>query len=256
MADKYIEDDLKEKCAHALIHHLTPSTACEMFDFARENNLVLLRSWCLQQFFPDRMNWSNLAKFIQYLGTQNNPEDEEDNKRLMNKAAKVILKDFAVVKHRFGTQAIFKVFEDCLIENISTKNIVQLTENSLGFFILQSKDKGETVWTNIGNAVLNFVFTNYQSLEEKGLVKRFSYIFLSYFKQYKTQRESALAQDGKMSVESKRSEGNEKVTNEEEVQRKAIKKMEPSCLIEVEEEEEDTDPILKKTKQPIDESRN
>ncbi len=208
LADKYIQDDLKDKCVNVLIHHLTPKTICEMFDFACEHNLVLLRSWCLQQFSPYQMDWSNLAKFIKCLDSQKNPEDEKETKELMEKAVDRILKDFAEIEYSVENQAIAKVFENFLIKNISKENIYKFTNKFTSHFLRKRNEK-EIIVTNVGDAVLNFVFTNYQSFEEKDLVQEFGNTFFSYLKQYKTQRESTLAQD-----ESKGSEGNEKATNE------------------------------------------
>ena len=226
LADKYIQEDLRDKCANALVHNLTSENVSEMLDLAREQDLFLLKDWCAK-FLQNRMDLNNLPQFIQGLNALN-PEYETENRQVIETAVDYALGQMSAIL-RLDDEEVVNLIEDFLETNISIENIVKLT------LIFENFEKK---MANLRETVLDFVCTYKEVLKGKGLAGKLPW----NFHHHKPKRnEQKPKEDGKMSIESKAE------STSKESPRKALKRMDPSNH-SIEEEEEETGPILKKTK--------
>lgn len=256
LADKYVQEDLHDKCISMLIHRITPSTFCGILDFAREHDIPTLKDWCIK-LFPNHLSKMSITPLIKYLQREENEKDKDENGRMKEIVLDFVFGNLNEILEKSESKEDWKFYADFLLPYISKERIVKFTDLFKGKggwgqipAYLLSKEMA-----HLRGAIFHFVFTN---LREK--VGRWEYNFPANFyslynkyvsKRIQEEKEAALKKTedlkaliGKMSIESKTESVNEGA------QRKAIKRMEPSNTAVVEEEkEEGNGPTLKKNKQ-------
>ena len=202
-----------------------------MFDFACEREIALLKDWCIK-FFQLRTGFEDIMKWSEYL------QNQTRNRELIEIAFEVLLNNTIQFMSSSDKKAL-RFFEDFLVQNVSMNNIVKLSENYLHY---QSK------LANLKDAMLNFVDSNLQSLQEQGLYRKLHWHFELAFSTHKKKQkaESTSTQDDNISIESE-AESTSKKDKNDKTQRKSIKRMDPSSHSSHEGEGK-TGPILKKNK--------
>ena len=78
LADKYILKDLSNKCLNVLAHSLTIDNIYSTLDFAREEDILSLKNWCMT-FLKENMNKANMYGLVKYLDQEHQPEFTKDN---------------------------------------------------------------------------------------------------------------------------------------------------------------------------------
>jgi len=233
------QEDLYHKCVNILVRNMTPGNSCWMFDFACERDIDLLKDWCIK-FFQENMSFDNIMKWSKYWQSQKYPQDETENRQVIEKCVDFLLKD--LFKLMSGDKESLKLFESFLVQSVSMQNIVKLSEC---FPHYQLK------MTNLTDALFHFVDVNFHSLQEQGLFKKLHFYFeLAYSGYKKRQTESSIStQDCSIAIESESTIQVNHRHRDDKAQRKAIKRMDPSSHSS-EEEERWIGPTLKKNKEP------
>jgi len=248
LADKYVQGDLHDKCVDALIHNLTETNVWEMLDFACEHNLPLLKDWCMK-IFKNGVDFDTLEQKVQALEDQKMAELETEKYQLIEKTLfEYVFENLSTISSAIAKQSsieeIVRFYGDFLIKRMSKQNILKY----LGEFNLFEK------MTSLQDALLKFVYVNFNSAEQENLIKSSPYGFGMKFSEYRSRivEEKQKESDSELSIELKKesaSEGSQKDSSDK-AQRKAVKRMDPRSHSSSEEGEKgDTGPTLKKTKQ-------
>jgi len=256
LADKYVQEDLQDRCLKILVHSLAEGNIQDIFAFARKQDIALLKNWCLK-FIRDGLDIGSLTRFIEYLENQKNSEYEKENHQLIEKTLNFILQDISkIITIQLKTKERLDFLGDFLGKRLTAQNIVKFTWKFPSF---------ENEMTTLRDAMFSFVYTNLKFLEEKRLFQELYWDFGVKFCRYKLtkieekEKEEGfpLTQTGQILRETKE-ESTSGEDSDEKSQRKARKRMDPMShsVEEEKEEEEETGPILKKTKQSTDGSRN
>jgi len=265
LADKYREEDLQGRCVNILIYNITSFNVYEMLDFAREQDLVLLKDWCVK-FFQHRLTLKNITGFIKYLEGQNNPDYRQENSRLIEKAVDFVLKNLSVIIEEVNTKEGVKLYTDFLIKHVSNKNLVKFT------LLFRNNDDNDKTSNPIifskemavlRETVFKFVYKNLPCLNRRYL-EEISDEFHSHFEKHqfmKIQEESILQEEASdrsilsedteiSNVLKADSKVNEK-ENKSHVRMRGIKRMNPTDSTTEEIKEGYQRQILKKTKQSV-----
>ena len=223
-SDKYLQNDLNDKCMSFLKHRLNSKNVYTVLDFAREENHSSLANWCLK-FLENNINIRNVKNFIQYLDKKSDPEFITEHLKLKRQAFDIILENYIDASQK--QQENLKFYEDFLIKNIEIDTIT-----SLANFLCDGNSK-EINLDNLKRQVLNFADQNFKTLQEKNILKDIEKNFFIELVPYIQQKKSD-HEDDKISLE------NEK--------KKGLKRREPSSNSENIPEE---NPLLKQTKKDL-----
>ena len=169
-ADKYTQDDLNERCLDFLIFSMNSENVYAILDFARQEGIVQLESWCMK-FLKNNLTINSVSGLIQYLDQQNTPD--------------LGLKDsafnFIIDRSRKIFQEENKLCEDFLIKNISMDTIAKTVN-----FMYDSKDqiieRKEIPQENIINlrkACFSFAKKHFKMLQERKIPEQLPNAFLS-----------------------------------------------------------------------------
>jgi len=137
LADKYRQEDLYDRCVNLSIQRLTSLNVCIMLDLAREHDIAFLRNWCLK-IFKNCMYVRNITGFIVYLERQNNPDYEEENSQLLDKALAFALKNLSAIIAKLQTKKSLKFYQNFLIKHVSTKTIVKYKDLFCGRYSFEA----------------------------------------------------------------------------------------------------------------------
>jgi len=234
-----------------LIHGITPSTICGILNFAREQDLTILKDWCLR-LFPNRLGVISVTPIVEYLQREENERHKEENDWMKEIALDFVLENLYRILTRLNTKKSWKFYADFLLPYISQERIAKFTE------LFKGKDYWVTTpsfilsdeMAHLRDAIFNLIFRDFgdQDIRRKYGSNFYNEYFKYALKRAQEEKESALkqkAQDGEMFIESKADLVNE---SNDGVQRKAIKRMDP---VNSTTEEEGNGPTLKKTKQSV-----
>ncbi len=110
LADKYVQNDLSEKCVDFLKLKVSSENVYETLDFAEEQNLVELKNFS-SNFLMMKLDIDNLSKLIQYLS------DKQDSfSEIKSFASSFIVNRFAKIHKRYEDN--WESIENFLIRNI------------------------------------------------------------------------------------------------------------------------------------------
>ncbi len=202
--DKYLQNDLNEKCMDFLISNLNSNNIYIILDFARQENLSHLKNWCMR-FLKNNLTTQNISGLVQYLYQQSYPGFTKDNSELKFSAISFITAYYTKICQENLINA--KFYEDFLIQNISAETIVlfvnfiygksyetavslpskeYLTVETFASYAVgyekamdQAKHAFEYDIINIRNSSFAFAAKNFKQLVEKGINKDLSHQFLS-----------------------------------------------------------------------------
>jgi len=66
IADKYLQNDLTERCMDFLKYNIILDNVYTILDFAQKEDISPLKAWCMQ-FLRNNLNTKNLSGLIKYL---------------------------------------------------------------------------------------------------------------------------------------------------------------------------------------------
>jgi len=114
LADKYLQEDLCEKCIYSLVFRINMENIYKILDFAHEKDIPQIKTWCLKHF-KEKITIHNVANLIEYLDHQ--VEFKEDNKELRNFSLSFVLKSFVYIscKEKGNCSSMKALFSKTLI---------------------------------------------------------------------------------------------------------------------------------------------
>ena len=195
-ADKYVQDDLSERCMSILKYTINPDNVYKILDFARQEDISHLRDWCVN-FLKDKINPNNISGLVEYLNKQNNPEYAQENRALRDEALNVLTNNFIEISKNQKISESF--YEDFLIKNVTFDTTVTLVNFisghnykkviKYGLFtkiemtdeeevIEEEKEKLKPQTMNLRCALYDFAWTNLKTLTENKIVKQLPNAFL------------------------------------------------------------------------------
>ena len=139
LADKYLQEDLQEKCFHYLTYNINIDTVYKILDFAHQENILHIKNWCLK-FFEDNLNLQNIAGLVDYLlEGQDDLQFKKNNKKFRNRVFNFIFEhSFEIFNNEKGDM---KIYEDFMIKNIGMKTIAAFACYLGGFHELSENKK-------------------------------------------------------------------------------------------------------------------
>jgi len=227
-ADKYLQNDLIERCLGFLIENINLENVYTILDFARLEEVENLESWCLK-FLKDNINVKNISELITYLNKQ-----AQENIELRDYALDFILNNYAKIH-----QNADELYDDFLIRNVTI-------ENCLKFFDLIERVGSQKTATSLRKALLHFVEKNFEQLKEKQIVNSFSKEFWADFVSYQIDTKSMLRIENEHLHQRIAELGGEKHISDTK-SKNGLKRME-SAKKDDDNNDSDEKPTLKKTK--------
>ncbi len=239
LADKYVQNDLCNKCLLFLRGQINFESIYAILDFAFKENLPMLKNSCLKFFlenlsfkkkdlytvgYLDRQSIENVVGLINYLDRQEDLEFNEDHKDFRNCAFNFIIEHFSEIHRIEGVN--MNLYENFLIKNIALETI-----SALALFLERSDEWPENkkaiferFLKELREEAFGFVQKN---ITRSNMGNNLSSNFLGDFTRYMAEKLDKL--------------------QKERIQAKNVKtRMEPSKNRDVEEEDENSG--LKKTK--------
>jgi len=191
--DKYVQDDLGEKCIDFLKYNLNSNNVYTILDFALQENLPGLKI-CCHSFLKSKIDLSNIFGLVDSLNKQDNPEFAQENLELRKVALKIILNDYLLIDKNPNISPTF--YENFLIKSISIETVLDLAKFVYGFNFktdplknlsnserkdLREKErkKLEPETMNLKSAIFKFYQTNFRVLHQKELTKGLPKIFFT-----------------------------------------------------------------------------
>jgi len=173
-SDKYLQEDLYEKCMSFLTYNISIDNVYTILDFAREAKISPLQNWCLK-FLKNNVTIDDISILIKYLKDQQQlPKSEEfakENLELKNKALYFIMENYARITQK---EVSFKVYEDFLSANLTTT-----TNGMIAKFIYGQDLKGDARkafqkdTANLKDSLSDFVKKNFPELKKKHATRKF-----------------------------------------------------------------------------------
>jgi len=254
-SDRYLQDDLNDKCMDFLKYNLNSDDVYTVLDFARQENISPLANWCLE-FFDSNLNINNVSKLIQYIEQMSDPEFLTQNPRLKDKIFDIVFDNFLDALQ--SQKENLRFYEDFLIKNVNMDTIVSLANwisdessehvrlfarrsygNARNDTLKRVRDIFEQNTINLQRQVLDFADKNFEALQEKDMIKdiekNFFVKLVSYGIQQRKSQKTQEAQDHDSDTQSK----------------KGLKRMEPSNNGSISE----GNPRLKQTKKDFAEKK-
>ena len=129
-ADKYVQSDLSEKCVNYLKHKINSFNVYKILDFARLQNLSLLKDWCLDLL--KKINRDTIVGLVDYLNKQKDPEFAQEDLELRNLTLAFVMNNFIEISKDQKAPPTF--YEDFLIKNIAFETILDLGKFIYGHY--------------------------------------------------------------------------------------------------------------------------
>jgi len=187
-ADKYVQNDLREKCVDFLKETLNKDNVYKILDFARQENPPSLKEWCLN-FLKNKIDIKNIAGLVEYLNRQNNLEFAQENFELRRIALDVVLNNYLEISEDEKTSPT--LYEDFLIKNIALDTVLDLGKFIYGHNLKTARpsptelelrnlrEKIESRTVNLKLALVEFIQTNFKILHEKKIAEELPGRFLA-----------------------------------------------------------------------------
>ncbi len=231
-SDKYLQDDLREKCINFLQYALTEENVYRRLELAHKENLPTLEKWCIL-FLKNTMEFGKIFDLVEYLNKESQ-EFDKNNLPLQKIARDLVVKNYITIIVKQKKKIGF--YDEFLAKNVRINTFVKLAklpygENNVKVLIRDNPNwedyeraKKESIellkqsTANLRSALFAFARENYEQLEEKKHIEKLPKEFLEEFKSSENQ--------------------------DAEEPKKGVKRMEPGAQNEGQEE----NPELKKTK--------
>jgi uncharacterized protein (DUF1697 family) len=191
-ADKYLQNDLREKCVEFLKYDINQDNVYKILDFAHQEDISHLRHWCVD-FLKDKINLNNISSLVEHLNKQNDPELAQENLELRDKVIYFLTNNYIEATKNQN----MPVFEDFLIKNIALETVSTLANfvsgcpvkiqvscelfsksNHKGERVEGLKEKLQPVTINLRDALYGFVQTNLETLTQTKIIEKIPHEFL------------------------------------------------------------------------------
>ena len=192
LADKYVQNDLSEKCVDYFNSKMSSENVYEILDFAWERSVDKLKNSCYN-FLKKNIDANNISGLIQYLEKLSDEDCTEDDLEAKANAVSFILNKFAKVYEK--NEKNWKICEDFLIKNIEMKTIStfvnfvywqysEIIERNKMFYcglqvLKESKDSIKQGTVSLKRALLDFSQRNFQEIREKNIILELPNQFLA-----------------------------------------------------------------------------
>jgi len=192
-AEKHLKYDLQDKCVEFLGENNNLKNVYTNLDFAREQGISQLQSWCVN-FCLTKIDLYSVSGLIKYLEKQSKSEFADENLQLRNRVLYVLSSG-----RLLNTNPNMKSYIDFILRNIeidSIERIVKLICLLQSNRQMMSKGRVETKefieafdqdMNNLKSAVFTFVQENFEEIKDKEIMKNFSQDFLINYAQHVTQ---------------------------------------------------------------------
>jgi len=189
LADKYLQEDLREKCLNFLTSMINMENVYMILDFAHQENSTGLKNWCLK-CVKDKLNVLNVAGLIEYLDRQEDSEWKENHRQFRNFAFNFILRILQKEKKQ--------VYEDFLLKNVEMDTIsplIQFLGHAYDFseksdWGKREKEIFEKCTARLKEAAFRFVEGNAKVIMTRPEAKDFPHEFLRDFIVYTTENQA------------------------------------------------------------------
>jgi len=189
-ADKYLENNLANKCFSFLLFEINLENVYQILDFATEQNNSYLWDQC-KSFLMRKIGKCNILDLINYLDRTCNSVFGKGLLDLKEKTVKFVVDNFTNIHKNYRSN--ISSFEDFLIKNIDFKtleNFVNFIERESSGFLPESdkcseynnsgkkaKANLEKIIVNLNKELFNFVTKNIHEIRERGIHKALSSTF-------------------------------------------------------------------------------
>jgi len=170
-ADKYLQDDLSEKCVDFFTYGLASITSDDV-----EIILGLLHQeiWCIT-FFNNNLEVNNLSGLIQYLSQENTPDG-----KVNDYAFNFVMKNISEI-FKDDNMNTSKLCEDFLIKNITIDTVLRIVH-----VMYDNKERSNTSKkipqeksVNLKKACFDFAKNNFKTLQENNIPEKLPNTVLS-----------------------------------------------------------------------------
>jgi len=198
LADKYVQNDLSQKCIDSLIVNINSDHVYQILEFAREKNIPQVLNWCMK-YLRKNINEITVPGLITYLETPTKPEYEKDNLFFRDKAFNFVLEHFTDIykKNKIG----IRICEAFLIKNLRLDTFLKIIDFLCGddftkftphryklgneeILYRMAKELFEENTNNLRTSVLSFVQDNYETIQKQNLMIKLPQSFLIGFNAY------------------------------------------------------------------------
>ncbi len=125
--DKYVQNDLHERCIDYLIHNINSENIYVILDFAFQHDFPLLITWCFH-FFRNHLNIDIVSELIQYLdNNQAGSERAKEIEELRKRAIATIITEYETIVSKEQREKL-PFYMDFLIRNVDEGTICRLIE--------------------------------------------------------------------------------------------------------------------------------
>jgi len=192
LADKYVQNDLSEKCVDYFNSNMSSENVYEILDFAWERGVEKLKNSCYN-FVKKNIDVNNVSSLIQYLEKLSDEDCTEDDLEAKANGVSFILNKFGKVYEK--NEKNWKVCEDFLIKNIEMKtfslfvNFVYwkyseiIQKNKMFYCGLQvMKESEESIrqgTESLKGALFAFAQRNFPEIREKKIILELPNQFLA-----------------------------------------------------------------------------
>ena len=180
LADKYLQEDLREKCLNFLTSIINMDNVYKILDFGHQENVSQIKIWCMK-LFQDRITIDNVAELISYLlDLQEDSEFKENNKAFRNFALNFVLERFLEISQ--NEKGNMQRYEKFILKNIELETVSALAIFLARFNELPENEKFFVA--RIREAVFNFVQENVENIMMSEIAKTFPIGFFTDFTLY------------------------------------------------------------------------
>jgi len=176
ISDKYVQNDLYEKCSSYLKYNINPENVLPILDFACHKDLYPIQGWCIK-FLKANITADNIPQVIKYLNQKHDEEETiQEHLELRDKAIHFVIENSKAINLR---ESNLKLYEGFLIDNIQIDTIVKISD-----FIYNQRFEWvptqalQQVKTNVKDALFAFAKANFKELKEKQITRKLPIAFL------------------------------------------------------------------------------
>ncbi len=197
LSDKYLQDDLKQKCIDFFQYTLTEENIYKRLDLAHKETLPTLEKWCIT-FLDNTVQFEKVFGLVEYLNKEENQEFAKSLLPLQKIARELVLDNYVTII--VDQEDKIKLYDEFLAKNVRINTFVKLAKFPYGDIVKElvrhnpnwkdyERAKKESIellkqsTANLRSALFAFARENYEQLEEKKHIKKLPKEFLEEFNQ-------------------------------------------------------------------------
>ena len=173
-SDKYLQDDLSDKCMGFLTDNISSKNVYTILDFAHQENVPRLKNCCMK-FLESNVTVNDLPELVKYINQEKNRVFIQENPILRDKAINFVIENYTKI---FSKEKNFKLYADFLIDNFTIDTIGRIANWLYGpLFHGETRVNFHRDLANLKDALCDFAKENFQELKEKQITKKFPAAF-------------------------------------------------------------------------------